>query len=242
MNFLETYSTIDQPRFKPLFEWISSFFNPPAESLQIKCSKCSTQLRIKLPFDEQKWGRCPTCLSLVKLKTIVPKTSSFAAASCLAVTMILMGALPFLWPAGRYLSVAGAIFFLVSVGKLATDIAGWERSNRISRVFASTVFKGLRDTSACVAVGLLVICFAQVFLKIIPTMIDEPAMRSLELSVVRQQKFLSDHLKLNWLLVSLAVFLIIQTIWSGLGVSHFKAIRKWAGRTLAVLTVIDEPR
>jgi hypothetical protein len=152
--------------------------------------------------------------------------------------VFVVGLLPIMWPAGLYLLAAAPIFFLLAVSKFSTDILGWESSNRIPRTFAFTSVKGLRDTTACVIAGLLIICAAQVLLKTVLWLSDEQSVRSLELFVVRQQKFLADHMKFAWLIISIIVLLLLQAIFPYIKIAHFKKVRTWASRLLIVLTIV----
>jgi hypothetical protein len=152
--------------------------------------------------------------------------------------LLLIGLLPSLWPAGLYLLASAPVFLLLAIGKLSADIVGWENSNYIRRVFAFTTLKGLRDTSASVIAGLLIICSVQLLLKTILWLINEESVKSVELLVIRQQKFLNDHMKLTWSIIAIIVLLLLQAIFPYIKAAYFKKVRTWASRVLTVLTVI----
>lgn len=236
MRYLSNYAQDDESRFWPLLKQIWAFFTQRTEKLQIWCSGCSTWLRVTRPFAGRP--RCPKCSTFVGLKAIIRETSHTKVVFAVSVIVFVVGLLPVLWPAGLYLLAAAPLFLLFAIGKLSTDILAWENSNYFRRLYAFTSLKTLRDTTISVIAGLLIICSAQLLLKTFLYLTDEESVKSVELSVIRQQKFLSAHTKLNWLIISIILLLLLQTIFPYIKVAHFKRVRLWTSRVLIVLTVI----
>jgi len=238
MELFGNYVQRDTSLFRSLAAEVRSIFNSSTETFEVACSGCYARLRLTRPFEPAKWPRCPKCSSFVKLKTIILKSAPARLAFVFSAVLFLVGLLPVLWPAGLYLILAALIFFVLAISKFAASLVGWEQSSHIRRFLAFTSLKSLRDTSACVIAGLLIICAAQLLLKTVLSMSDEQSVKAVELLVIRQQDFLREHLKLAWTIIAFVVLLLFQAILPTVRVTHFKTVLTWASRVLTILTVI----
>jgi hypothetical protein len=164
---------------------------------------------------------------------------SFRLLTVSLLAALVLSLIPLGWPAGFYLLASTVFLYLLTAVKLTIEMVGWEDSKRVLRLAAFNVTKGLRDTVACITAGVLIVYTAQILLRGVFVVVSEDTVRALELNLVQANVFLSNHLKLNWIIGALLTFLLLQTIWPNrLSVAHFKRVRIWAGRVLVILTVV----
>jgi len=206
---------------------------------EIDCSGCGQRLRVQIVKSGTR-QRCPICKTLTPDPKEESRKKERRTFTRVSIALAILGLPPPAWPVGLYLIAFPLPIFGLELIKLKYEERGWDKSKNLPKSILFNIIKGLRDTASSVAVGLGIVCLAQLLLRICFSLVSENTVRNWEIWVVSLQGTLKSVMQLRWLLIALFVLFVVSLILpTQKPVSRYKDWRMWASRVLTALTAIS---